>query len=204
VNEASGSQARQAQELSLPVYYCTPHGNVLGHLLVHDTIHDDAGVVSGENDKDQNSTPTGQSGGATYRTLFFYPKKSHDRNGAIFEKSQLPYQYFEASIDLRDLVNIGKLRSYSDQQALVGSLDPQHLARQGATAAERSTSMLQGLGNATVEDKNNLPISLQTQYLFDYYLQLDLACVNGNFLAPEDSSRYKKSKIKTSQSAQLL
>lgn len=28
--------------------------------------------------------------------------------------------------------------------------------------------------------------SMRAKYLFDFYLQMDIACINGNFLAPDD------------------
>ena len=42
-----------------------------------------------------------------------------------------------------------------------------------------------------IRDPNDISNSFRAKYIFDFYLQLDIACINGNFLAPEDYCPYQ-------------
>ena len=42
-----------------------------------------------------------------------------------------------------------------------------------------------------MRDPNDLSNSMRAKYIFDFYLQIDIACINGNFLQPDDFCPYE-------------
>ena len=159
---------------SMPVYYCTPHGNVAGKLFFQMSPIDqekeleDAGLVQSE----ERSPPT-------YGTLFFQPLKQNKRNQEIFALSQMPFQYFQASVDVRDVVSVSKLRSLSEGAG--------QLAGQGSERV-RSSSLFY---DKDVRNFQEHELSIKKRQIFDYYLQLDIACISGSDFTVEEQVPYQ-------------
>ena len=94
---------------------------------------------------------------------------------------------------MRDSINIGKVKSYSDEDNVQIHLEEKnsYSRPRGSNIYLGSHAGVENEGFCLIRNPDELTNSMRAKYIFDFYLQIDIACINGNFLQPDDFCPYQ-------------